>query len=97
MSKMGNYVVGLYEDAEPEQIECFECDGHGKIFNNADPTSGQFHECEACNGEGWRAETDEERNDRAADAFSDMCESEPPITMRERQLKDWEEHRKAHG
>ena len=30
---------------------CTECDGSGKVWNNADPTSGQFHECETCMGE----------------------------------------------
>lgn len=29
--------------------ECDQCDGYGRIWNNADPTSGQFHECD-CGG-----------------------------------------------
>lgn len=31
---------------------CEECEGLGKCYNNADPTSGQFHWCEVCKGSG---------------------------------------------
>lgn len=30
--------------------DCTECDGNGNIWNNADPTSGQRFDCEACQG-----------------------------------------------
>ena len=67
-----------------DQIECRDCDGEGVIWNNADPTSGQSVACEACKGEGWREPTDEESADIAADAWSDMCEGEPPVSFAER-------------
>lgn len=35
---------------------CTECDGEGNIWNNADPTSGQRFDCEACQ---HRADLDE--------------------------------------
>lgn len=73
---------------EENEIECTDCDGEGIIWNNADPTSGQSVQCDHCFGAGWRPETDEEANDRAADAFSDMCESEPPIGFYERMAMD---------
>ena len=28
--------------------DCQHCDGVGKVWNNADPTSGQFHQREVC-------------------------------------------------
>lgn len=28
--------------------QCGDCDGDGKVWNNADPTSGQWVACEAC-------------------------------------------------
>ena len=67
-----------------DEIECRDCDGEGRIWNNCDPTSGQSVDCDACGGEGWREPTDEELNDMAADAFSDMCEGEPPLSFAER-------------
>ncbi len=67
-----------------DEIECPDCEGEGRIWNNADPTSGQCAACDACGGGGWREETDEERDDRSANAFSDMCAGEPPLTMAER-------------
>ena len=66
------------------EIECTDCDGEGRIWNNADPTSGQYVDCDACHGDGWREPTQEELNDMAADAFSDMCEGEPPLSFAER-------------
>jgi len=30
---------------------CQHCDGEGKVWNNADPTSGQYVECDKCAGE----------------------------------------------
>lgn len=29
-----------------EENACTACDGEGRVWNNSDPTSGQFHECE---------------------------------------------------
>ena len=68
------------------EIECPECEGNGWIGKRVPMLGGGVYEvtCEHCNGHGWRAMTDDEANDRAADAFSDMCESEPPLTMAER-------------
>lgn len=37
-----------------DQTECLNCDGKGRIWNNADQTSGQFFDCEACHGAGLR-------------------------------------------
>jgi hypothetical protein len=31
-----------------EAIPCEDCDGEGNVWNNADPTSGQRVDCEAC-------------------------------------------------
>jgi len=31
-----------------EESECPVCDGHGRIWNNADPTSGQWVPCDEC-------------------------------------------------
>lgn len=33
-------------DAWFDENPCTACDGEGRVWNNADPTSGQFHECE---------------------------------------------------
>ena len=50
-------------------------------------------ECNACDGHGWRPMTVDEIDDAAADAFSDMCEGEPPITMQERHQADLKQKR----
>lgn len=42
------------------------------------------------------AMTQNEIDDAAADAFSDMCEGEPPVTMQERYQAAWREHQEAH-
>jgi hypothetical protein len=34
-----------------EASECEDCDGFGMCWNNADPTSGQWHACETCGDE----------------------------------------------
>jgi len=70
------------------EIECPDCDGNGRV-----PYSG-IHpamQCTACKGEGWRMMTDEEEADRAADAFSDMCEGEPPVSMDEQHRAAWDQ------
>jgi RecJ-like exonuclease len=86
------------------EIECRECDGNGEVqttipsasrarmvgHDDLDP-SDFTAPCPACNGAGWRPMTDEERDDAAADAFSEQCSSEPPITMDERHAMAWRE------
>lgn len=62
-------------------IECPECCGNGQTIG---PNGGEDIICPLCQGEGWRETTQDELDDMAADAFSDMCESEPPITMQEK-------------
>jgi len=34
-----------------EPSDCPDCDGFGRVWNNADPTSGQWHPCETCRDE----------------------------------------------
>lgn len=67
----------------PIEIECPTCNGDGEVWNNADVTSRQCVTCPDCAGEGWREATDEEASDMAADAWSDLCSSEPPISWHE--------------
>lgn len=31
-----------------DEDECPDCDGFGRIWNNADPTSGQWCACDTC-------------------------------------------------
>lgn len=40
--------AALADLAPNEASECEDCDGFGRSFNNADPTSGQWVACEAC-------------------------------------------------
>lgn len=72
-----------------DDIECPDCDGNG--FIPPHKRMGEFSDCPDCDGRGWRPMTDEERDNAAADAFSDMCEGEPPITMDERHAMAWRE------
>lgn len=74
-----------------DQIECHDCHGTGAIDRVYIVGQPEFSKCPACHGEGWRDETTEEANDRAADAYSDMCESEPPISDRERYDAAWKQ------
>lgn len=77
---------------EPQEIECPECEGNGWIGKRLPLVGGGIHEvtCEHCNGHGWRPMTEDEANDAAAaDAWSDLCESEPPVTMQERHEAAW--------
>lgn len=80
------------------EIECPDCDGHGWIAQRCPSLGRGYFEvtCTACNGHGWRAMTQDEIDDAAADAFSDMCEGEPPVTMQERYQAAWREHQEAH-
>lgn len=78
---------------DPE-IECRDCDGNGWLprrwgFNSRVQLSEE--DCPHCNGTGWRAPTDEEAADMAADAFSDMCEGEPPVSVQERYEAAWKQ------
>lgn len=73
-------------DERPE-IECPDCDGNGWLpkrwgFNSRVQLTEET--CEYCDGTGWRRVTDDEWNDMSADAYSDMCESEPPMSAAER-------------
>lgn len=90
-----------YQPDEPE-IECPDCEGEGETehpflegsythSHAINPPSSVMITCEACNGKGWRPMTDDEIDDAAADAFSDMCCSEPPITMQERHEAAWKQ------
>lgn len=83
-----------------DEIECRECDGEGEIehphmqggyvSSHAEcPPDPVMIECEACNGKGWRAPTDDELSGMAESAFSDMCENEPPLTMQDRHDAAW--------
>lgn len=81
---------GQFEDGGP--ICCgnaeWECGAQGCTG----PIDGrQLIQCQACHGTGWRAMTEDEANDAAADAFSDMCESEPPISALERLETAWKQ------
>lgn len=69
------------------EIECHDCDGWG--FIPPVKRMGETLDCEHCNGTGWREETDEEAADRSADAYSDMCEGEPPLSMQEQYEAAW--------
>lgn len=84
--------------SDASEIECPDCGGHGHILKRDLRLGPGMHEmtCEACNGHGWRAMTQDEIDDAAADAFSDMCEGEPPISMREAHEAAWQQHQEAH-
>lgn len=66
------------------EIECLDCNGEGNIWNNADTTSGQRVDCEACKGTGCRAPTQDELDNMAEDAYQRQFEGEPPLSQRER-------------
>jgi DnaJ-class molecular chaperone len=67
-----------------DEIECPDCDGEGRIWNNCDPTSGQSVDCDACNGKGWREPTQDEADNMAEDAYQRQFEGEPPMSFAER-------------
>ena len=69
------------------EIECPACDGNGWLprrwaFNSRVQLTEE--DCTECNRTGWRTMTQDEADDAAADAFSDLCEGEPPMTAQER-------------
>jgi DnaJ-class molecular chaperone len=80
---------------ENHEIECPECDGNGWIAKRAPLLGPGVYEadCDFCGGHGWREMTDDEAADYASDAFSEMCESEPPLTMIERRTIAWNKKR----
>lgn len=69
------------------EIECPDCDGEGRIWNNADPTSGQSVDCEECRGTGWRTMT----ADECEDAYTAQFEGEPPLSAQERREIAWKQ------
>lgn len=86
-----------YFDGFTQDIECRRCDGNGWIprrwgFNSRVQLTEE--DCPECHGHGWRPMTQDEIDDAAADAFSDMCEGEPPITMDERHQMAADEKRR---
>ncbi|MEC9017667.1 MAG: hypothetical protein VYC29_07110 [Pseudomonadota bacterium] len=83
-------------DFVPE-VECTRCDGNGWLprrwaFNSRVQLTEE--DCPDCHGHGWRPMTQDEIDDAAADAFSDMCEGEPPVTMAEQHPRAAEEKRR---
>lgn len=93
---MTHYLNGFVPD-----VECTTCNGNGEVcgvnpnrrsrFVGMDDLSPDDFtvECSDCAGHGWRPMTQDEMDDAAADAFSDMCEGEPPVSMDEM-------HQRAH-
>lgn len=77
-------------------VECPACHGHGEVcgvnpnrrsrfVSNDDLSPDDFTvECAECCGTGWRPMTQDEIDNAAEAAFSDLCEGEPPLTMDER-------------
>jgi DnaJ-class molecular chaperone len=91
---MTHYLNGFTPDTE-----CTRCDGNGWLprrwsFNSRVQLTEE--DCPDCGGHGWRAMTPDEIDDAAADAFSNMCEGEPPVTMQERYEAAWREKRETH-
>lgn len=78
---MSHYLNGFTPD-----VECTDCDGNGFTMKRQPRLGRGLYEvdCETCCGHGWRPMTQDEMDDAAADAFSDMCEGEPPISAQER-------------
>lgn len=76
----------------PDEIECARCEGNGFLpVPRPWGESDTEEDCPDCNGRGWRQPAQEERDDAAADAFSDMCESEPPMSADERHQIAWKQ------
>ncbi|WP_030538334.1 hypothetical protein [Sphingobium sp. DC-2] len=61
--------------------ECPDCDGYGVL-------SLAHSDCEACEGTGWRAMTDDELAD-AAERQAEDAASEPPVTLAEQHRAAW--------
>lgn len=84
------------------EIECRDCDGEGEVEHphlqggyispQAEcPPDPVMIECEACNGKGWRAMTEDEADAAAEAAWDRAQEGEPPITMQERYEAAWKQ------
>lgn len=71
------------------EIECRDCDGHGwrMLPGKLDDAAT----CPACNGHGWRPMTPDEEADAAEAQHANMCEGEPPVTMREQHERAWQQ------
>ena len=74
------------------EIECPDCEGLG--FVPPPHRMGETTDCEPCGGTGWREMTEDEANAAAADAYSDMCEGEPPFSVQEQYERAAEQKRK---
>jgi DnaJ-class molecular chaperone len=65
---------------------CLDCDGEGSVVSG----EGWEMRCPHCNGSG-ECGCDECVNTASENAFSDMCESEPPLSADERHQMAWRE------
>ena len=95
---MTHYLNGFAPD-----IECPRCNGHGEVcgvnpnrrsrfVGHDDLSPDDFTvECSECCGTGWRPMTQDEIDDAAEDAFSDMCEGEPPVSLDEQHRAAWKQ------
>ena len=85
---MTHYLNGFAPD-----VECTDCDGNGFTMKRQPRLGPGIYEveCETCCGHGWRPMTQDEIDDAAAGAFSELCEGEPPITMDEQHRAAWEQ------
>lgn len=85
---MTHYLNGFTPD-----IECKACDGNGFTMKSQPRLGRGIYEveCEECCGHGWRSMTQDEIEDAASDAFSDMCEGEPPLSADERHQAAWKQ------
>lgn len=72
---------------ERPEVCCDRCDGEGAILPMA---AFQSSDCPDCNGTGYRPATDDEWSDMSADAYSDMCEGEPPLSLDEQHRRNWQ-------
>jgi DnaJ-class molecular chaperone len=72
---------GIYAPA----ARCIECNGDGEVPHpRPEHAESPTVECDHCGGDG-ECGCDDCVNTASENAFSDMCESEPPMTMREQQ------------
>lgn len=80
-----------YPNGFAPDVECTDCDGNGFTMKRQPRLGPGIYEveCETCCGHGWRPMTHDEIEDAAADAFSDMSEGEPPITLTEQHAAAW--------
>jgi DnaJ-class molecular chaperone len=83
---MTHYLNGFAPDTE-----CKRCDGNGWIEVRRHGILRGLHQedCPDCLGHGWRPMTQDELDDAAFDAFSDMCQGEPPVSLDEQHRAAW--------